>query len=135
MFGNRTRAPGGTRALMTLSETAWQDLPLVDLILLAELAADIERHTLAGYLRRAIADAGHTATLLETVSVTPQEVRQAAHKLRGSSATLALARLAGLADAIEKCASQGADTAERIAALRPLIAATSNRIEELAQGV
>ncbi len=120
---------------MTLSETAWQDLPLVDLILLAELAADIERHALAGYLRRAIADAEHTATLLETVSGTPQEVQQAAHKLRGSSATLALARLAGLADAIEKCANRGADTAEPIAALRPLIAATSNRIEELAQGV
>ncbi|MFZ1427368.1 MAG: Hpt domain-containing protein [Geminicoccaceae bacterium] len=120
---------------MTLSETAWQDLPLVDLILLAELAADIERRTLAGYLRRAISDAERAANLIEAVSGTPQEVRQAAHKLRGSSATLALARLAGLADAIEQCASRGADTAERIAALRPLIAATSSRIEELARGI
>lgn len=120
---------------MTISMPPPDEAPLVDLLQLAELAADIAPPILAGYLRRAVTDAERAAAALEAAADRPMEVRQLAHRLRGTSATLALARLAQLADAIEHRAGKGDNAADLIQGLRPLIAATRTRIEELAAGV
>lgn len=120
---------------MTMSMPTPDEPPLVDLLRLAELAADIKPPMLADYLRRAVTDAERAAAVLEAAVETPIELRQVAHRLRGTSATLALARLAKLADAIEHCVGEGGNATDLIRDLRPLIAATRDRIEELAAGV
>lgn len=112
-------------------EPTLEDIPLVDPAVLAELASSFEWDLLAGYLRSAVAQAKDVRDTLEHASGDPQLIRQATHRLRGTSATLGLARLASLAETIRRRAEHGQDTAASIARLTPMIAATEAEVEDL----
>lgn len=103
--------------MTTRSSTA----PLLDRARIAELAEKLEPDLLRGFLLEAVIEAETARRRLADFAVQLEEAGRVAHRLRGTSLNLGLARVGGLAAAIEADAEQN----ERLAAL----------IEELGEAV
>lgn len=113
---------------MAISESMLQDVSLIDPAMIAELEQAFEPAVLQRYQQAALAEADRAEERLKSAHGDVDATRHLAHRLRGTAASLGLARLAHLASAIEKQASAGSHDAALVAGLAPVIAATRDRL-------
>jgi signal transduction histidine kinase/DNA-binding NarL/FixJ family response regulator len=104
-------------------ETAKPEPPLVDRARLAEIGEGLEPETLTMLLTEAMEEAERSLDALREGSG-PEQVRRAAHSLKGASLNLGLARIAAMAAEIEAQAQRGADVTPVVACLGEAVAAT-----------
>ena len=109
---------------MAIPESMLQTVALLDPALVADLEQAFEPGVLQRYQQAALAEADRAEESLRAAHGDVDATRQLAHRLRGTAASLGLARLAHLATAIEKQALAGSHDSVLVANLAPVIAAT-----------
>ena len=99
------------------------DPPLVDRARLAEVGESLEPETLAVLLMEVMAEAERSLSVLQG-GVGPEQMRRAAHSLKGASLNLGLARIGAIAAEVEVQAQRGVDMTALVARLGEAVAAT-----------
>jgi CheY-like chemotaxis protein len=125
--GNRAAAESPRAEVAAESATAPS---LLDPAVLAAIGEGMEPEVLAGFLRKAVAEAERAQEVLEGLPDQPDEARRVAHRLRGTAGSFGLARVGALAGAIENRLECGEDATGLVAKLRQVVAATRTEVED-----
>jgi signal transduction histidine kinase/CheY-like chemotaxis protein len=104
-------------------EATKTDPLLVDRARLAEVGESLEPETLAVLLMEVMAEAERSLSVLQG-GVGPEQMRRAAHSLKGASLNLGLARIGAIAAEVEVQAQRGVDMTALVARLGEAVAAT-----------
>jgi HPt (histidine-containing phosphotransfer) domain-containing protein len=104
---------------------------LLDRARIAELAEKLEPELLRGFLLEAVIEAETARRRLSELAVHLEEAGRVAHRLRGTALNLGLARVGGLAAAIEADAGQSERLATLIEELEDTVAATREAVFRL----